>query len=198
MFALILTAALGFAVSPSLATANPSTEPVQGFIHHYGAEVLVTLNNSIGRFYRLSATEPQVQKSLDRLEDGDFLMAKAQLDHEAGRVVVDTIDLVGLRRLIGLWSSTSSAGFINFQSYSDVNIYSLTLPLDLSGFLSDRRQFKYYLVPTQGREWAMMFSDGKKSRLAFMDLENNKASLRVTDPETGRVTEELRLQKLVQ
>lgn len=177
-------------MSPWFANA---AETVSGVLLRNGDGLSIRLNTEEGRTYRLISNRSDVQKVLARLNTDDAVVGSADVDGTRGVVQLSTLDFVGLRKIIGYWSSVSNS-VVNFKSYSDMNVYSVAN----TGGGRISKQFKYTLAPSNGNDWAFFLADANKTQVGLLDLRDQQAVLRLFDPDTGDVTQVLRLQKLIQ
>ena len=190
---------LGFAASANALTeapvSGPKVFPIAGFIHRFGNDIEISLTNTTGRLYQMRSKEEQTQLVLTRLGDGDFIMAAGLIDPDSGTVMIQSIDLVGLRDMIGLWNTQDSEGVVNFRNYSEMNI---THHLEGSTNEVVRGQnFKYSVVPSfTQNSWIMFLSDDKQTQMGLLDLKANRATIQLMNSETGNVSRILQLQKL--
>ncbi|HRO68226.1 MAG TPA: hypothetical protein PL182_11725, partial [Pseudobdellovibrionaceae bacterium] len=120
---------------------------MSGFIHRFGGEALMTLDSNTGAYYRLVSDRPETLETLKKLNSGDFVMATAMVNSAQNSVHIETIDFVGLRQIIGYWSTPHRGRVMNFRSYSDLSIYDLILQSESEDVRSSRKQMKYTVVP---------------------------------------------------
>ena len=177
-------------MSPWFANA---ADTVSGVLIRNGDTLSIRLNSEEGRTYRLISNRNEVQRVLVRLNTDDAVVGSADVDAGRGLVQMQTLDFVGLRRLVGYWTSVSNS-VVNFKNYSDMNVYSV----GNAGGGRISKQFKYTLAPSNGNDWAFFLADSSKTQVGLLDLRDQQATLRLFDPDTGDVTQVLRLQKLIQ
>lgn len=172
-------------------------EQVSGFVHRFGGELLITLNSNTGVYYRLQSSRTDTAKTLSKLATGDFVMATALVDSDLASIDVDTIDFVGLRKIIGFWNTSQRSRLMNFRSYSDLNIYDFILNnMGEDQPASSRTNLKYTVVPSQGSEWIMFVSDNRETQMAYLNLSSSRATLRFVNSRTGETTSTLQLHKI--
>lgn len=172
---------------------------VSGFIHRFGGEVLMTLNSTTGAYYRLQSQDSDSLKTLAKLNPGDFVMMTGKISYAQGMVDVNTIDFVGLRQIIGFWSTRSRGRVMNFRSYSDLSIHDMILQTnDDDGPKSSRKQMKYTVVPAEGKDWVMFLSDERETQMGYLNLSASEATIRLVHSSTGETTNVLQLQKITE
>lgn len=98
----------------------------------------------------------EVKKTLTRLQSGDRIQLKAT--REDKRLLVQEILFVGLKRLVGLWISESSA--LNFPNYQDLFLFATFRRHNIHSPL----KFQYTLSPADHDKWVMIFSEEKSAR----------------------------------
>ena len=131
-----------------------------------------------------SSTRTLIQ--IGRLNSGDFLAASGTLDSEQNIAFVNSIDYVGLKKLLGRWRSSNGQLF-EFASFQDLYIYK-SRPVATS-------VFRYSAAPSSGDSWTLLLSDSHKKRtlIANVTFGRANASLKLIDSETGAIAETLRL-----
>lgn len=131
-----------------------------------------------------SSTRTLIQ--IGRLNTGDFLAASGSVDSEQNIAFVNSIDYVGLKKLLGRWK-TSNGQLFEFASFQDLYIYK-SRPVATS-------VFRYSAAPSNGDSWTLLLSDSHKKRtlIANVTFGRANASLKLIDSETGAIAETLRL-----
>lgn len=178
-------------MSPWFANA---ADTVSGVLIRNGGDLSIRLSTDETRVYRLVSSKSEVQRVLVRLNTDDAVVGSADIDSVKNVAQLQTLDFVGLRRIIGYWSGASNNSVVNFKNYSDMNVYSV----GNGGGGRISKQFKYTLAPSNGNDWAFFLADASKTQVGLLDLRDQQATLRLFDPDTGEVTQVLRLQKLIQ
>lgn len=174
-----------------------SAEAIHGTLFRTGTQALVRLigEPSSSRYYRLLPQTNEAAVVLARLETGDTLVGNADIDPQKMTISLETVDFVGLRKIIGFWN-TATKGVMNFRSYSEVSTYALPWASTSSSVISTQKQFKYTVTPAAGSDWVMFLSDNRETQMAFLDLKETEATIRILDSKTGDVSSVLRLQKI--
>lgn len=156
----------------------------------------MTLDSNTGAYYRMKSDRDETVKTLEKLNTGDFIMMTATIDTADGSVQVDTIDFVGLRRIIGFWATPNGNRLMNFKSYSELSIHDLIIQSNSDRQRAARRQMKYTVVPAQGQDWVMFLSDDHETQMGYLSLAGSLATLRLVHSRTGETTNVLQLQKI--
>jgi hypothetical protein len=150
-----------------------------------------------GRYmFNLEPRDADTSKQLAKLNTGDLLSATGTLTQKS-HMIVDSIDFVGLKKLLGLWKSEESV--FNFKDFSTVQFYSLSDPDPQDAYPSNKIKlynFKYSLGPSSGDTWKLFFTDDRSVILTSIEFQKNSAKLMVFDSETGEERGTINLQKI--
>lgn len=141
------------------------------------------LDATSGRQYKLVAGTDSAKRSLEKLNDGDAIKGSAQLIQET--YVVQSVDFVGLQRILGLWKTKSTV--VNFVDFSQVQFH---VPGSLSSY-------HYAISPTNtSDQWQVYFSDSSSVVLGSLSVDDQHAVIQLFDTETGNVTSSYELRKI--
>jgi hypothetical protein len=159
VFAFFLVASLSFV--SGMAKAQDFSEPVRALVQRVStAEVWVDVLAS-GRRIQVPVRPvyAPARDHLFKLKAGDFFqgMGRIEKDQQGERSVLllESIDFVGLRQLIGLWRSQEAA-FLRFENYDQLEIKALT------DHGLKRSKFTYSLAPSPRAESWMVFIQGQE------------------------------------
>lgn len=155
------------------------------FLKHTGSKVCqrfqIVLNND------------DTVKNLRKLSRGDLLTGLGNFNEPGCLVNIDTIDYVGLRRLIGHWVTTE--GIISIPNFHTMIFYP-SGTLQSGGLLSAKAiNYRYSMTPSTGREWVLFISDETSTFFATLQLSKNSGVLKVYDSDSGKIVKQLRLEK---
>ena len=126
--------------------------------------------------------------NLQRLNTGDFLMGTGEILN--GNIVLQSIDFVGLKKLLGLWSSPTS--WLNFESFSSVTVL---FPNDIRP-TSKSVTLQYSISPANQNTWRIFFSDEKSVALAILKLKEGTAEIQFLNSNTGEPSKLIELEKV--
>ncbi len=183
-------------VSSAMAVA---AQPVSGIIIRKGQDILLQSNDSCS-YYRIETKNPDAQASLDKLSPGDSLTASGLFDKTACIAVVDSVDYVGLKRLLGLW--ISKEGLISVHDFNTLSFYPesktdlkrvFEKPDDFS--VGKSVQYKYSVTPSDGKEWVVFLSDDESTTFATIQFSKDLAIMKLYDSDNGNVTKTLILSR---
>ncbi len=176
------------------AASSFAEESLAGFLIKEYGKIYLSSRTTCGR-YEVSTSSAEVTNNLRKLTNGDAVLATANLDLRLCQVHIQSIDYVGLRRLLGIWQS--DAGYIDIGNFSSLKIYPKFKveakfgPLDFE--VPTPITYQYSVLPSPGKEWVVFLSDSKTTTFATLTLEKSKAVLRTYDPDSGAVTQELHM-----
>lgn len=147
--------------------------------------------------YKVSSRATDVLKTLNRLENGDSVVATGRMDRVNFNVDIESIDFVGLRKIIGLWNTMNAKGMMQFKSYSDVNVYSYALQNSGgSSVVRSHKNFKYTVSPANNGDWVMFLSDDSSTQMGFLNIRDSEATISLLNSQTGDVSSVIRLRKI--
>lgn len=119
-----------------------------------------------------------VQETLDKLNTFDRLRGQANVSSDSS-LVLETIDFVTLRKLIGTWVDSSNKVQITFIDHSNLSIKKET----------QDDTYTYSLSPGNAQSWRMFLGDGTKVLLGSLLLDEDKIKFEILDSATGQVME---------
>lgn len=153
------------------------------------------LSNASNNMVRATSDSEEVNETLRRLANGDSIAGSAVFDSSGRWARIETIDFVGLRRLIGLWSALNTSSLMNFRNHSDLNVVLLRQREDGPGLVTAQRNFKYTLTPALRDEWVLFLSDTSETQMGLMELKDGQATITLLNPQTGEVSNVLELRR---
>ena len=181
-----------------------STQTVSGFIGKTADGLFLVPQNSANRYVLVAGNE-DVRASLDRLDKGDFITGQGSFDSVDQRWTVNSIDYVGLKKLLGRW--VGGDGVMVFEDFSRMK-YSPRLAKQSVGSTpyDYEKDFRYTLSPSDGEEWALFLSDSKSTTFATVEFEagNSLTSLnqskinivmKIYESESGNIIRTLKLER---
>jgi hypothetical protein len=169
------------------------SQAFNGYLTKKGDEVFFTPKSS-ELLYKVIATTFDVQESLARLDNGDFVSGNGTLDTTNKKISVQSIDYVGLQKLLGPWVGTD--GTIVFKDYTTMRFIprfrDLTLDTRLARY---QREFRYSVSPKDSNEWALFMSDSMNTTFATVEFTKNKIILKIFESESGNIVRTLKLER---
>lgn len=161
-----------------------------------GPSLIINNKNAACTRYMIETKSEETAKNLSKLSTGDSITASGFLDNESCNAVIQSVDYVGLKKLIGSWYS--SEGLIVVHSHNTLTFYTAhgdTFPAQptLSSIITT--EYRYSLTPSDGQDWVLFLSDNSKTIFATIRLIKGIAILKFYDSETGQATKTLTLSK---
>lgn len=160
------------------------------------AGFLVKLSN--GEFNLVSSEDKQIREilpsnvdvvnQLNKLDDRDFIVGTGEV--RSGKILLDSVDFVGLHRLLGVWMSDSI--MFNFRSFSLVN---MSWGDEVN--VGKTAQLNYSIAPTSFDSWQIFFSDVTQVQIATLTVDRQKARLDFYDKDTGEISKTYLLRKVI-
>lgn len=138
----------------------------------------------------VAAENPPMANVLSRLENLDFVRCSGHL--EASRAFVNSIDFVGLRRILGSWKAGNL--LFQFYSFSDLSIFSVTSNPNLP-----HGNYKYAITPANTpQDWRIFFTDEKQVLVGSLNFSPGATSamIQLYDSSSGRVVQKIHLLKV--
>ncbi len=164
-----------------------------GYMTKKGTNYYFTPKSS-ALFYMILAENPDVQDSLSRLENGDFLAGNGTLDTTNKRLSIETVDYVGLRKLLGPW--VGSEGTMVFKDFSTMRFTPRFRDINLESRLTNyQKEFRYSVTPSDGNEWGLFLSDDKSTTFATVEFTKNKVIMKIFESESGKIVRTLKLER---
>jgi hypothetical protein len=157
----------------------------------------VLVEEKTSKRYDLRALNSETIESLKHLKHYDYISGYGEVkDNQI--VLLESIDYVGLRRLLGLWHSADNV--LNFVSFRSVKVVEQLQFIGDLGILDVFKEstYDYAISPGSGGSWRVFFSDSDSVILASLTLsaKSDEARLELYDSSTGDITKELVLRKV--
>lgn len=142
------------------------------------------IDRETARTYHVQASNPDVKKSLLQLATFDALRGQVSAKSK-DTLLLEAIDFVSLRRLLGDWHADSV--HVTFLDYSRVSF-------NMAG---NAREFLYALSPGQDNTWRIYLTDQASVVLGTLNINGDQAVLEFYDPKTGQTAQHLQLVKVL-
>jgi hypothetical protein len=178
---LILWISILFVTVPALAGS------VGGFVA-IDRDQYTYIDMQTNRRYTIRPVKSDTVESLKKLKNLDYFQGQGEL--QGNVLLLDTIDFVGLRRLLGLWTADATS-ILDFQDYSKVIVYRTFLNV-----ATPRAALQYSIAPASGADWRIFFTDENSVVLASLVLQDARATLKFFDLNSGSVVKTVELTRL--
>lgn len=145
--------------------------------------------------YSIKANSNDAEGDLTKLQTGDAITASGVLNAFSCSAVIESIDFVGLKKMLGYWHSAE--GLYSIPSFNSLVFYPSKPQacLDCGLQNSNSIEFRYSLTPSEGKDWVLFLSDASSTSFATIRFTRLKAVIRFYDSETGKATRTLTLSK---
>lgn len=145
-------------------------------------------------FYKITALTPDVQDSLDRLENGDFIAGNGSLDTTNKKLSIESVDYVGLRKLLGPW--IGSEGTMVFKDFTTMRFTPRFRDINMDSRLTNyQKEFRYSITPSDNNEWGLFLSDENNTTFATVEFTKNKVIMKIFESESGKIVRTLKLER---
>lgn len=172
----------------------PATEAYSGFVNKINSTYFYTEAGSRVA-YRIVTSEPEDAVTLSQLSAGDRISGHGVLNPVHRTLIVQSIDFVGLRKLLGPWLTTD--GVLHFQDFDTMTVQPLS---------GQKTPYHYSLTPSENGEWVMFLSDSRRTILATLrfDADNrlttgrskkSRALLKIFEANSGKILRTLNLER---
>jgi hypothetical protein len=173
--ALLLAAFAASAASAAAvgAAAAPATPPSKATAAGTQISGIVARDGEIARLASLPgaptlvSADREVESSLRRLSTGDFLLANGSL--APGRALIESIDAIGLKALLGRWRAASGDIF-EFANFNRINLYFIDSRQGAAGAYQSPVTWSYTLSPCQGKKWAIFLGNDASVMMGELEI----------------------------
>lgn len=186
---------LFFVLSLVVSSVALSAQPLVGTIERDGANIYLRVGNKCAR-YLISSKSEDAAEVIRKLSSGDTLTATGLLDSETCTAVVESVDYVGLKKMLGYWYSQD--GIMTVRDFDSLSFYPINLKDFQNGAdyrTADPINYRYSVTPAEGKEWVMFLSDNTSTTFATIRFSKASATMKIYDSETGDIKKVLRLSK---
>lgn len=176
-----------------------------GFLIREGCDFSFTPKNS-AITYQVEALNYDVLDSLTRLDNGDFISGSGRFDTAQKKLSIQSIDYVGLQKLLGSWISTD--GTIVFKDFSTMRFLPRIRGLNMDAHWKQyQKEFRYSISPKDRNEWALFMSDNMNTSFATVEftgkfsgeftkkLAEQKIIMKIFESESGNIVRTLTLER---
>lgn len=171
--------------------------PIFGFVEVADHKYLL---HQDAESFEIQSANNEVSATLNHLRTGDYLAFEGYISPAQRKAVIQSIDWVGLQRLLGFWK-TSDRKLIEISSFTSMKFHQGN-PTEV--FFTGRRpryettsvNVSYRVAPSVGTSWSIFIANQGKYKLGRMLLDGKDMTINFFDSETGRVTKTVSLQKV--
>lgn len=157
-------------------------------------KILVNLS-TLNKKVLLATNNPEIQAQLSRLKSNDFISIDGYLDDEKTSLVINSINYVGLKDLVGNWMGDDDYCY-KFKDFYTMSIYNKNekgkCVFATAGLA---REFSYFANPTRDA-WSLLLSDNDDSYLMDLTLKSkSSAELSLYDSKSGDIIRQIKMKR---
>jgi len=157
-------------------TATLAGSPVSGTIVRMGQSLFLLSSDPCTRYELITRNEAAME-SLLKLSNGDVITATGSKNPASCEINVDTIDYVGLKRLLGVWYSKDAV--VDIRNYNEMSFYPPVMPDFANGAKPVSVDYKYSVIPSEGKEWVLFLSDKKTTTFATLQFSKGPVIMKI-------------------
>lgn len=173
-----------------------ATAALSGEVVDFEGKLYLSLPEQSCPRYELIAKNNEASAHIRKLSEGDLINATGYLDSSLCQSHIESVEYVGLKKLLGYWYS--KAGIITVRDFSLLSFYPLNVR-DLKDVSSEHSgepiTYRYSVVPSDGSEWVVFLSNSKGTSFATLKFARSIVTMKIYDSETGAILQTLRLSK---
>jgi len=145
----------------------------------------------------LEYSSDEIEQQIAKLRLNDFISFDGELQADKNKVIVRSIDYVGIWNLIGLWLGDDQSCY-EFLSFTELNIFNQSKSgCHPTSAKIQRKSLTYTINPSSSSDWFALFSDDTISFGADIFIQSKKhIEITVYDSETGAITKVVKLTKI--
>lgn len=186
-----------FVLSLLVSSAALSAQPILGTVGRdaAGFHLIVNKDQQCPK-YTIETKSEEAISGVRKLSPGDNITASGILDSDSCHALIESIDYVGLKKLLGYWYS--HAGIFTIRDFNSLSFYPINTKNLENGTLyrtSDPINYRYSVTPSEGNEWVVFLSDRKSTTFATIQFVKQSAVMKLYDSDTGKITKILHLSK---
>lgn len=172
-------------------SANAFGAAFEGRVVMKDSQAYLALTSASADLWRIEGLSDQVTSQIKGLQDGDLLSATGELTKLNQTAYVETVDFVGLKRILGHWESED--GFQIFFKDFRTAVVEQKQPLPWNPEEEKTLDLVYAILPLKEENWSLFLSNRKTVRVGTLSIQNRVLSIQLVDQRTGKVTEDISL-----
>ncbi len=175
-----------------------AAQPVGGVVSIEGGKMFLRSDDPCHR-YMVASNNETALNALVKLAAGDFITATGSKNPGDCSVAIETVEYVGLRRMLGNWYSRDAV--INVQDFNSMKFYpaqSIVTKGDrvYTQVSTTPVEYSYSLVPGSGKEWVLFLSDSRSTTFGTIQFSRGSAVMKINNSVTGEVIKTLLLYRM--
>lgn len=174
----------------SLLNVSALAETLNGYVAFQNGQTFF-IDGKSQKVSPARAGTQSVQNSFQKLKNHDAISGQGKYINEV--LVIDSIEFVGLRRLLGVWQAPDAV--VNFTDFSTVSFF-LPQPAAIPETSATKVSFRYAVSPSLGSGWRVFFSSDDNVVLGLLTVNQTQAQIELFDPNTGDIGQTIQLEKV--
>lgn len=174
-----------------------ANQPIYGVIARDATKLSIVTNNTQCSNYIISTKSRDASAAVKKLSNGDSLTATGLLNPQDCTALIESIEFVGLKKMLGKWYSPE--GIIDVRNFNSLSYYPVSINIPRYGYATISSvqpiDYRYSITPTDGKEWVLFLSDRTSTTFATIKFERGNVIMKLYDSETGEVTKTLFLSR---
>ncbi|WP_413574645.1 hypothetical protein ACLVWU_10485 [Bdellovibrio sp. HCB290] len=175
-----------------------SAQTVGGTVALKGQQMFLKTDDPCNNYLVASNNETALN-ALIKLAPGDVITATGKKNPAHCTVAIESVEYVGLRRLLGNWYSSEAV--INVQDFNSMKFYAAQKISENGNtvykYISQTPiEYSYSLIPSAGNEWVMFLSDSKSTTFGTIQFHRGSAVLKIYRSDTGALNKTLILYRM--
>ena len=129
-----------------------------------------------------------MRDDLNRLQQGDFLLGRGQVQDDGKAVMMTSFELVGLKQLLGLWRS-ENWHIYNFENFESMTFYDPVFQHKKA------QQMNYLISPGSGDTWSIFMENDSFSYVGDFVFRGRYLLMKIFG-NNGEVSHNVKLERL--
>lgn len=170
------------------------SQTFKGYVGNTSTTFYFSPHMSGDQGYTIETNTTDVQDSLNRLSEGDYITGNGFVDENNKKIRIDSIQYVGLRRLLGPWKSDE--GLMVFKDFTTMRFFPnyTDQPQGVEA-TNHQQEFRYSLSPSNSGAWILFLSDSKSTTFATVEFDSANILLKIFESESGNILRTLILER---
>ena len=172
-------------------SGNAFAGAFEGQVVIRNSQAFLVMSSAPTELWKIEGLSDQVNSQVKGLEGGDLLSATGELSKLNKTAYIETVDFVGLKRILGRWESQD--GFrIYFKDFRSA-VVEQKQPLPWNPEEEKTLDLVYAILPLKDENWSLFMSNRKTVRVGTLSIQAKVLSIQLVDQRTGKVTEDISL-----
>lgn len=157
-----------------------------------GGVFLRSVDEATSQTYIAKYQQGDLRETFNKLSTGDFVIGSGNLNSDKRVLYVDSIESVGLQKILGRWKNKEN--ILEFKSFSELQVYSFSA-IGSSGNGNLPNELRYSIAPGKVDDWTIFMSNQDATVLGSLSLNSDVAVLKIYNPDNGEPMKVLRLNR---